>query len=113
MSFAFRLFVILMLALTSQGLSSARGQARAVSELVICAGATITTVTVDADGKPVRRSDFCPDMASQLLAAVALDAPMPTHRLAGAWAVLARVDVAATGRDAPNAQARDPPPRLG
>lgn len=113
MSAAFRLFVILMLALTSQGLASARGQARAVSELVICAGATVTTLTVDADGKPVRRSDFCPDMAPQLLAAVALDAPMPTQRLTGARAVLATVAVAATGRDAPIAQARDPPQHLG
>ena len=43
---ACHLFVILMSARTSQGLASARGQPRAVSELVICAGATVTTLAL-------------------------------------------------------------------
>ena len=83
MSAAFRLFLILMLALTSQGLAAARGQSRAVSELVICAGAAVITLSVDGDGKPVKRSDFCPDMAPQLLAAVGMPAPPPVP--AAAW----------------------------
>ncbi len=111
MSAVFRLFVILTLALTSQGLASTRGQPRAVSELVICAGATIATLTVDADGKPVTRRDFCPDMAPQLLAAVSLDVPQPRRSAAPQRAVLAMAPVSAPGRDAPVAQARDPPRR--
>ena len=109
----FRLFVILMLALTSQGLASARGPSRAVAELVICAGATVTTLTVDADGKPVTHHDFCPDMAPQLLAAIAPDGLLAVRSGAVARAFLPARPGLAMGRDAPGAQARDPPPGLG
>ena len=110
---AFRLFLILMLALTSQGLAAARGQPRAVSELVICAGAAVITLSVDRDGKPVTRSDFCPDMAPQLLAAASLDAPPPLLRKEASRAVLFQPVTRIAGRDAPSAQARDPPLALG
>lgn len=113
MSAAFRLFLILMLALTSQGLAAARGQSRAVSELVICAGTAVITLSVDGDGKPVKRSDFCPDMAPQLLAAVGMPAPPPVPRSGMARAILSMPVTRITGRDAPQAQARDPPMVLG
>ena len=110
---AFRLFLILMLALTSQGLAAARGQPRAVSELVICAGAAVITLGIDSQGKPVRHRDFCPDMAPQLLAAVAQSDPPPPFRQGVTRAdLLAHVSRAA-GRAAPAAQARDPPARFG
>lgn len=109
MSAVFRLFLIAMLALTSQGLASARGQPRALSELVICAGATVTTITVDERGQPAKRTDFCPDMASQLLAALILDAHAPdmARRLALLPPAIPALD--ARGREAPAAQARAPP----
>lgn len=113
MSAAFRLFLILMLALTSQGLAAARGQPRAVSEMVICAGAAVITLSVDRDGKPVTRSDFCPDMAPQLLAAVNMSAPPPVLSDRMARAVLFMPVTRIAGRDAPSAQARDPPLALG
>jgi hypothetical protein len=113
MSAAFRLFLILMLALTSQGLAAARGQPRAVSELVICAGAAVITLSVDRDGQPVKHSDFCPDMAPQLLAGVSVDAPLPVVRAGAARAVLFMPVTRIAGRDAPSAQARDPPRALG
>ncbi|NHF73707.1 hypothetical protein [Paracoccus xiamenensis] len=109
---AFRLFLIVMLALTSQGLASARGQPRAVSELVICAGATVITLSVDEQGRPVKHSDFCPDMAPHLLAAVSIDAPMPARQGAVVRAASAMQPGRARGRDAPVAQARDPPRHL-
>ena len=84
MSAAFRLFLILMLALTSQELAAARGQSRAVSELVICAGA-----------------------------AVGMPAPPPVPRSGMARAILSLPVTRITGRDAPQAQARDPPMVLG
>ncbi|MBA4492194.1 hypothetical protein [Paracoccus sp. S1E-3] len=113
MSAGFRLFLILILALTSQGLASARGQPRAVSELVICAGAAVITLRVDEDGKPVKRSDFCPDMAPQLLAAVGMDAPQPPARVWAAWSVPVAPVIGGAGRDAPSSQARDPPSAFG
>lgn len=110
MNAAFRLFLILMLALTSQGLAAARGQPRAVSELVICAGAAVITLGLDSQGKPVKHRDFCPDMAPQLLAAVGDGAPPPASRQGVTQAHLSDQVSRAVGRDAPAAQARDPPP---
>ena len=110
---AFRLFLIIMLALTSQGLAAARGQPRAVSELVICAGAAVVTLGFDSQGRPVKHRDFCPDMAPQLLAAVDHTASPPLSRQS-AMPADASVQVSlAAGRDAPSGQARDPPQSVG
>lgn len=68
---AIRIFLILALMLSAQALASARGQARIGDAIVICSGASVTTIIVDADGQPVEQTHFCPDMALSLMAAIA------------------------------------------
>jgi hypothetical protein len=111
MSAAFRVILIAVLLLTSQGLAVARGQARVAGEMVLCAGGELMTVQVDEQGKPVERVVICPDMALNLMSAVA--APTPAPKLTETVLSLA-LEVAlpcSNGRDAPVAQARAPPAR--
>ncbi|MFD1794644.1 hypothetical protein FQV27_06830 [Paracoccus aurantiacus] len=109
MRFFARLFLIAALVLTSQGVASARGQSRALSELVICAGATVTTIVVDENGQPARRTDFCPDIAPLLLAAVVFDTAFPAAPSSWAAAVPAMPVMSCAGLVAPRPCARAPP----
>lgn len=106
---ALRLFLILTLTLTGQTLASARGQAQAAGEIVICAGTVVTTITVDRNGQPVKTTHICPDMALSLLAFV----PAPeAEATPAAQARVLRFTTAvtdATSRPAPAAIARGPP----
>jgi hypothetical protein len=58
---ALRLALVLVLALASVTLQVARGQAAGVSEVVICAGYGVATVTLDARGNPTGPVHPCPD----------------------------------------------------
>jgi hypothetical protein len=70
------LLLVLSLVLSTVGFGMARGQAPAVGQMVICTGHGIITVTIDADGNPVRTQTLCPDAALGLLAATAPVAPV-------------------------------------
>ena len=59
-------FVALALVLTSVQTAVARGQPAPKGMMVICAGATVVTVFVDADGQPVERRHLCPEGAFAL-----------------------------------------------
>ncbi len=65
------LFLSLVLALTSLSMAVARGQGRQIAgeEIVICTGVGITTITVDANGNPVKTIHMCPDAMMQMAAA--------------------------------------------
>ncbi|WBU59764.1 hypothetical protein [Paracoccus albus] len=109
MSACFRAVLIALLLLTSQGLAAARGQAHIAGELILCAGGEVVTLTVDQNGRPVERVTICPDMALNLMSAVAVATPVAPvrdklHQLPKPIAALH-----GTGCDAPTAQARDPP----
>ncbi|MEY4696722.1 MAG: hypothetical protein RIT14_1150 [Pseudomonadota bacterium] len=52
-----------LLALGFAGMAMARVQAAGVTEMVICAGGQMGTVTLDARGAPVERPHHCPDCA--------------------------------------------------
>ncbi|SMX29403.1 hypothetical protein TRP8649_03537 [Pelagimonas phthalicica] len=56
----------LMLALTSQTLAVAQGQAAAVGELEICHGFGVVSIPVDAEGNPTGPPIVCPDFAAAL-----------------------------------------------
>ncbi|OOY32951.1 hypothetical protein [Thioclava sp. F36-6] len=67
----------LMLAMTSMTMAVARGQARVAGEVVLCTGYGVTTVSVDAEGKPTSPAHICPDMVLAMMAAVALAPALP------------------------------------
>ncbi|MFV0411631.1 MAG: hypothetical protein ACK5LJ_18610 [Paracoccus sp. (in: a-proteobacteria)] len=109
MSAAFRAILILLLIVTSHGLAAARGQARAVGEQVICAGGELITVAVDDQGQPVRRVLICPDMALNLMSAVAA-LPAQPDLSETVWTLPFDAALSAgIGREAMEAQARGPP----
>lgn len=55
------LFLTLVLAVTSVTQAVARGQEAGITEMVICAGGTTMTVSLDAQGNPVFAPHHCPD----------------------------------------------------
>jgi hypothetical protein len=65
------LILILSLLATGHSLASARGQAMAVGQMVICIGSGPVTVHVDAQGHPVGPPHVCPDCALSLIASAA------------------------------------------
>lgn len=104
-----RAFLIVVLLLTSQGLAAARGQSQVAGEMVLCAGGELVTVLVNDQDEPVEHVMVCPDMALNLMSAIAVFIPQPA--LTETLLVLsgdAHESVPA-GREAPMAQARDPP----
>lgn len=109
MSRLLRLSLILLLALTSIALGHARGQSRIAGQVVLCAGGTVTTVTVDRDGVPVPVVHVCPDMALSVLAGLAPDAPVtatPPQPGPARWVAAARV---AEDAERAGPRARGPP----
>jgi len=59
------LFLSLLLAFTSLSFASARGQNPDLgTEIVICTGVGMTTITLGADGEPIETTHICPDGTS-------------------------------------------------
>ena len=56
-----------LLILTFQQMAVARGMAQAVDEAVLCLGGVQVTVPIDASGKPVEPSHFCPDCITHVV----------------------------------------------
>lgn len=66
---ALTLFGLVLVLVTGSGImASARHQALATGEIVICTGYGITTIAVDAEGNPVRPVVLCPDCMPALAA---------------------------------------------
>ncbi|MDJ0825661.1 MAG: hypothetical protein QNJ16_09170 [Rhodobacter sp.] len=65
----------LIVALTSSAMAVARGHGTAAGSIVICSGAGVVTLQVDANGDPVGPAHICPDCALHLLDATAPPAP--------------------------------------
>lgn len=63
-------FAVLALVVTAGMAGAARGQAKAVGEIVICSGQGAVTLAIDADGNPAGPAHWCPDCVLTLLAAV-------------------------------------------
>lgn len=105
---AVRLLLILSFALTGYALASARGQTMIGERVVLCSGQAVV-LTYGADGRPQESAHFCPDMAINLLAAVAVVAAYepPVVRVVQ----VSTSQVRKQAREAPVivAKARDPP----
>ena len=69
----------LVLALTSQNMAVAKGANAAVDHVVICSGAGVSVIFVDANGDPTEAPHLCPDC----LISVPLAAPSGLPGLPG------------------------------
>ncbi len=70
-------FLVLVLAAGSVTMASARHQARAVGETVICTGYGIATISLDAEGNPTGPLILCPDCVPALAALTDAVTPGP------------------------------------
>lgn len=79
------LFLSLTLALTSYSMAVARGQSPDIgTDMVICTGVGMITMTIGADGEPVEVIHICPD-AMSLFGATMFVQDMPTQPSAMQW----------------------------
>ncbi|MCV2869647.1 hypothetical protein OEW28_13515 [Defluviimonas sp. WL0002] len=106
---AFALSLVLML--TGFATAFARGQAfdETGQVVVLCSGGGLVQITLDSQGRPTGQSHLCPDLASNLLAA--LSAAPPETTPLQLWQRLNLIDPArhGEGRVLPGNTARDPP----
>lgn len=106
------LLLALVVAITSQQLALARGQASVAGSMTLCSGGGFITVAVDARGEPVGPVHICPDGIAAFIAATG-DAPDLADRDVAIRAVdpilFAALDLPQS--DLRLAQARAPPSR--
>lgn len=105
----FRLFLIVILLLTSQALASAKGQARIAGQIVLCVGETTITMQVDADGQPVQVVTICPDMALSLMQGMSHLATLPDHATSATSFSPISVNVTPAIHKGVTPRTRDPP----
>ncbi|WP_457650385.1 hypothetical protein [Profundibacter sp.] len=103
------LFLSLTLGITSISMAVARGQNSDIgTDIVICTGVGITTITVGPDGQPVKKIHLCPDGIS--LFTVAFSAPdvvvVPNVMV---WRLALPADTVILPQEAPSPAARGPP----
>ncbi|MBZ4690620.1 MAG: hypothetical protein JG765_1871 [Cereibacter sp.] len=104
------LALVLALALTSLTMAVARGQAMPAGEMVICSGYGVTTVAVDAQGKPVGVLHPCPKCLSALSLWLAPAAPEGLSAPPGQQRLRKPVEALASAEHDPDApRARGPP----
>ena len=58
--FSFGLLVALI-GITSQTMAVSRGHAAATGQIVLCTGAGLQTIQIDAEGNPTQGGHYCPD----------------------------------------------------
>jgi len=101
--------VALVIALTSVSAAIARGETMEGRHIVICSGGTLVSIILDADGKPVKRTQICPDYALTILASV-MPAPIVALRPATSTTLVAPTSfLFPHSRQAPTPRARAPP----
>ncbi len=103
------IFLAVCLAMTSLTMAVARGQARVAGEVVVCTGYGVTTLQVDANGRPTGAAHLCPDMVLGMMAA--LDSWPPAlirPESIGSVAFFAQPSYIVS-RDGPMMRARSPP----
>lgn len=99
----------LVLALTSVTATVARAQAAGATEMVICSGLGITTITVDAEGNPTGPMHDCPLCLAAMGAALLPALPVADRPLSRGLRIDRPADVAGWVRPAPAPLARGPP----
>lgn len=103
------LFLSLTLALTSYSMAVARGQSRDIgTDMVICTGVGMTTITIGADGEPVKTTHICPD-AMSIFAAILAAPALPTQPTTIGWRVMALDATTTHPQETLSPLARGPP----
>ena len=81
------LFLSLTLAITSYSMAVARGQGPDIgTDMVICTGVGMITITIGPDGEPVETTHICPD-AMTIFAATATTHDVPSLPTTMQWRV--------------------------
>lgn len=99
----------LTLALSGVTLARAHGGAAGLHQVVICSGAGIVTLTLDARGNPAGPPLPCPDCIAGLAAALPQQAAAPAERLQPAARLVLPTAVSRTATTPHVRQARGPP----
>jgi len=103
------LFLSLTLGITSISMAVARGQSPDIgTDIVICTGVGITTITIGPDGEPVKKIHLCPDGISLFTAAFAAPEVLVAPNVM-VWRLALPADTLVLSRDAPSPAARGPP----
>lgn len=108
------ILLALLLIVSSITMAVARGQMASGSEMVICSGYGVISVTLDADGNPVapapqKTAYPCPDCLCGLTAALQADPPASPRLATNGRPQKITATRAAVSQDLLPAQARGPP----
>ncbi len=102
-------FLSLTLVLTSFSMAMARGQNPDMgTDMVICTGVGMVTITIGADGEPVETAHICPD-AMSIFAATTITHDIPAPLTALQWRVMAPDTVLTQPQETLSPSARGPP----
>ncbi len=103
------LLLSLTLALTSYSMAMARGQSPDIgTDMVICTGVGMITMTIGADGEPVKATHICPDAMSIFAATLAAPA-LPIQPTAMGWRAAPFTDATTAPQETLSPSARAPP----
>ena len=103
------LFLSLTLAFTSYSMAVARGQSPDIgTDIVICTGVGMTTITIGADGEPIKKTHICPDGMSIFAASFSVQA-IPVQPVAMQWRITPPADTRTQPQETLSPSARGPP----
>lgn len=103
------LVLSLVLVLTSYSMAVARGQSPDVgTEMVICTGVGMITMTIGSDGEPVETAHICPD-AMSLFATALLAQDIPAQAATMQWRAVVPDALIRQPQETLSPSARGPP----
>lgn len=103
------LFLSLTLVITSISMAVARGQSPDIgTDIVICTGVGMTTITIGPDGQPIKKTHLCPDGVS-IFAAAFTTPIVPVLPSVMVWRLALPTDTVILPQEAPSPAARGPP----
>ncbi len=103
------LFLSLTLVLTSYSMAVARGQSPDIgTDMVICTGVGMITITIGPDDEPVETTHICPD-AMSIFAAAMTAYDIPAQPTAMQWRVMVPDTTLIQPQETLSPSARGPP----
>lgn len=103
------LFLSMTLVLTSYSIAVARGQSPDVgTDMVICTGVGMITMTIGADGEPVEVAHICPDAMSLFVATLTVQ-DMPAQNGSMQWRTTVQTVLNLQPQEILSPSARGPP----
>lgn len=103
------LFLSLTLVLTSYSMAVARGQNPDLgTDMVICTGVGMVTMTIGPDGEPVETTHICPD-AMSIFAAMLMAPSIPAQPNTMQWRIVVPTGTTGQPQETLSPSARGPP----